>query len=615
MPNTPRMKWPIPGEHVDPWFEAFVDLMGEVDASGYAAREDRNIIGTGGGTFTFVSATGVITWSSTISFLAANTGFLWQIPAGNVSLADGQVWYVNLVRAPSDNTALANVVASNLSAAADGDAAFVIAVRRGNKVYFRNGNNMADGDSFEVFETTGAGGGGGGSGSTALVFRPGSAFTGPVVFNAWSDLLTKLGTLRVAANNSGRYTVQLDDTDGAVTIPTGPSDFTNVSLIGMGKTVATAATVADGAVFTKLRDIKGVALSFGGATAPILDIATGERIDIEDSFISASGTAPFFDLTALGASPASFRLRKSSFGNAGFQVVSGLLACTLTVDVLEESNVGGNSFFLPNGTVFFRVDERSSFASETQTLSVLNYVFVEYERMPISVQTGNFNAVAGICYEVDTTGGSRVVTLPTAFNVRGSCITIKNIGAGSNTVTINADGSDLIDGAASYVITALRGSVTIISSGGTPVGRWDIISEKKNVIGTPGEKIRRVVAMSLDAETDQPTYQVVGNFALHPDDYTLTGTTREIRFLVVGLVTNLITTGDIQLYNLTDSAVVATHSFTGAPETSPTKKVSAALILPASEKMYEVRIRVTGGTPPTDKVFAMWAGVQIDNIY
>jgi len=84
---------------------------------------------------------------------------------------------------------------------------------------------------------------------------------------------------------------------------------------------------------------------------------------------------------------------------------------------------------------------------------------------------------------------------------------------------------------------------------------------------------------------------------------------------VVGLVTNIATTGDIQLYNLTDASVVSTLSYTGAGSSTPTKQLSASLTLPASEKMYEIRIRVTGGTPPTDKVFAMWAGFQIDNTF
>jgi hypothetical protein len=156
------MKWSIPARDKDPWYDDFVDLTGSQDTSASAAREDRNIIGLRGGTFGFTLSSGEVTWDDTIELLSAITGFLWQIPAGSVVLGEGELFYVVLPRYPSDNTSVSTAKASNISLV-DGDSAFVLAIRRESKVYWRNGAVMEDGQSFEVFEASGGQGGGGGS--------------------------------------------------------------------------------------------------------------------------------------------------------------------------------------------------------------------------------------------------------------------------------------------------------------------------------------------------------------------------------------------------------------------------------------------------------------------
>ena len=330
MPNTPRMQWPVPGENLDPWFDSFSDMMDEVDASVYASREDRNIICMGGGIFT--AALPLLSWVGEIQLLAANTGFLWLMAPGNVSLADGQMMYVELPRAPQDNVYLTPVVSSNLSAVVDGDAALVICIRRGTTVYFRQGDVLQDGEALAVFEQ--------GAGQPTLIFQQ------------------------------------------------------------AGTTVG---------------------------TRPKLNFASGAVL-------------------------------------------------------------------------------------------------------------------------VDNGGQNRV-------------------------------------------------DVTI------------------STIGVVGQTLRRHIPLTLTQNTFEATFQVMGDFSFDPDDYTITGTTRQIRFIAVGFITLPATTGEIQLYNLTDAVAVATLSFTGGGDTTPVKKVSSLLSLPVVEKIYEIRVRVTGGTPPTDKVFAMWAGFQIDNLF
>lgn len=297
MTNTPRMKWPIPRKNIDPWYADFVDLEDAQDASAYAAREDRNIIGMGGGIFNFTLSSGLITWADTLELLSAPTGFVWRLEDGEISLDEGELLYVALPRFPTDNTTVSALKATNLSVV-DGDGAFVLAIRRNSKIYWRNGAVMEDGSSFQVFEATGGQGGGGGGG-----------------------------------------------------------------------------------------------------------------------------------------------------------------------------------------------------------------------------------------------GG----------------------------------------------------------------------------IGAPGQKIPNVITVVTNEVTDQSTYQVVGHYSLNPLDYVIDGTSTQIRFVLSGYNTLVSLTGNLQLFNLTDSSLVTTLALSSA--TFPTKVSTGALSLPGSEKMYEIRIRVTGGTPPADKFVCSWAGFQIDNTF
>lgn len=618
MPNTPRMRWAYPRQNQNPWYGPFVDFTGGVDASVYALTEDRNALAAGGGTFTYVASSGQVTWDATIEVLAAFSGFLWQVPAGSVFLQEGQVFFVELPRAPSDNVDLAPQVASNLSAVTSIDSAYVLAFRRLGKVYFRNGRSMADGDAFEVFETTGSGGGGGGggsgTGSTALIFKPGSGASGPVVYASWSALMAQLTAMRDAGNHNGVFSILFDNSSSSITIPAGTYDMTNVEWRGLDTVTATPIAVAQGAILTKFRRASGVGITFGGSTSPVQDVAAGDRVFFkENASLTCSGSTGFFNLTSLGASSAAFVLDRSIFTNAGTRCVTNAGSGVVFV-VVAGAQLGSNTI-TGTGTVSALVDAIST-ASETH-VSLTGFTFVPFPvfRAPTRLTSSNLTAIVGE-NDIDTTSGNKIVTLPAALNNRGSIILVKHVGT-ANTITVNPTGSDTIDGAASYTISTVRGSAIFVSNGGSP-GDWRIVSERGAGGGgsspTPGQKISQSIAMATAQVTELSSFVAVGNFALNPNDYALAGTTVTVKFLTVGSISDSTTTGQIQLFNLTDSVIVTTTSYTGSGDTTPTKKISSALSLPSSEKMYEIRIRVTGGSPP-DKVFAQWAGFQVDNTY
>lgn len=72
----------------------------------------------------------------------------------------------------------------------------------------------------------------------------------------------------------------------------------------------------------------------------------------------------------------------------------------------------------------------------------------------------------------DATAGAITITLPPAAALLGEMVWIKKVDGGANAVTVDADGAETIDGAATYAIPGgTRGSVTVRSTGTS----WDIV--------------------------------------------------------------------------------------------------------------------------------------------
>jgi hypothetical protein len=67
--------------------------------------------------------------------------------------------------------------------------------------------------------------------------------------------------------------------------------------------------------------------------------------------------------------------------------------------------------------------------------------------------------------DVDAAGGAVTITLPTAVGCAGQTFEISRINSGSNNVTVDGDGSETINGVATYVLTAQYQTVTVRSTG------------------------------------------------------------------------------------------------------------------------------------------------------
>lgn len=165
MVTTARAKIPYPSENRDPWFPDFLAMVTALDANVYAEWEDRNMFVTGGGLFTWSAVTQLLSWVSIIEAGSAPTGFLWRILAGGLVVLDGQYVYFQATRSPINNVVVADPSAGTLytgsqvpsSPSQDPTNSIVLAYRRGNLMYFRNGAVLNTGESGNVFEDGGGG--------------------------------------------------------------------------------------------------------------------------------------------------------------------------------------------------------------------------------------------------------------------------------------------------------------------------------------------------------------------------------------------------------------------------------------------------------------------------
>lgn len=150
MPFSTRMKWPFPREGQDPWFDAFEGFVQVLDNSGFASREDRHITLQQGGLISFDGDTGVLSWAANIEIVAAITGFRWEIATGSIVLSEGEMFYVDIPRAPTKNTV---VVAKKSNQVPSTDQALFIAMRRDDRIYFRDGFILEDDVSSRILSS------------------------------------------------------------------------------------------------------------------------------------------------------------------------------------------------------------------------------------------------------------------------------------------------------------------------------------------------------------------------------------------------------------------------------------------------------------------------------
>lgn len=105
--------------------------------------------------------------------------------------------------------------------------------------------------------------------------------------------------------------------------------------------------------------------------------------------------------------------------------------------------------------------------------------------------------------------------------------------------------------------------------------------------------------LAVDESTEFSVPVLIGGTTIAPEDYD------SIDFVTVAAVTNNTLQGEIALWNLTDSALVVIHYYSG--QTTPIE-VRTSISLPGGNKLYEVRHMVNGGLTAMDRIVTSWAG-------
>jgi hypothetical protein len=274
------MRWPFPARDSDPWYETFDSMVDAQDASGYASREDRQLILGGGDDVTFDASANQLTWSADIEVFSTISGFKLLVPAATVTILDGEILYAVLTRAPQLNNTITNVVASTVP---NTDDAFALAIRRGTTVYWRHGSKVETGETVNIFGVPGTADQGDTYERHATFGVPEGASTDEATlgrillsgsFIGLSVEVTRpvtAGTITVNAKIGGatELTVVLDTTDTTVqqvvsapgTHPVTPNSAVTVEVIGAGYTNA---DTLDAGLTVDLTFSTGVTLPTGG---------------------------------------------------------------------------------------------------------------------------------------------------------------------------------------------------------------------------------------------------------------------------------------------------------------------------------------------------------------
>ena len=230
MPVTARVKIPYPKENQDPWYEAFKAFTEGVDQGCYSPWEDRNFVIMGGGVISFDAGLAQLAWVAELELLSAVTGFLVRIDAATVTMNEGDILYIPVTRAPQGSPSVAASTTTKLPTTVDGNDYLVIAVRRSNRIYFRNGDVLQDGESLNIIETGGAGGGGGGgdvvgpAGATDEAIARYDGATGKIIQDSTNGpFVRNAGDLEVGQNIShvGNTTTRVEFTNDRIQIQTG----------------------------------------------------------------------------------------------------------------------------------------------------------------------------------------------------------------------------------------------------------------------------------------------------------------------------------------------------------------------------------------------------------
>jgi hypothetical protein len=353
-----RLRWPYPNQYVDPWYDAFESLVDAMDASAYTVREDRSsvLMSTATVSFNVSGADGVLTWNAPIELLAPLSGFLLSVSAGTATLRDGELLYMQVVRAPTANITVSFNVAR---AVPNTDDCLLMAIRRGSTVYWRDGKVINHGESVQLFSTSGGGGGGG-----AFIKQDGT--NSPTADISWANFkLTDLAPPSLAGDAANKNYVdgflKRDGTNAPTAdIPWNAKKITNLLDPTSAQDAATKNYVdsaISGAVsglywkdpvrvattqalnVTQLgnvltSNVNGAINTLGGIDG-VTTLALNDRVLVKDPYPDAGNG--IFIITDLGSGGTPFVLTRAADANTSAEVREGMACLVRQGNVNQET--------------------------------------------------------------------------------------------------------------------------------------------------------------------------------------------------------------------------------------------------------------------------------------
>ncbi len=110
--------------------------------------------------------------------------------------------------------------------------------------------------------------------------------------------------------------------------------------------------------------------------------------------------------------------------------------------------------------------DRQVWSQILRDIETLNNQQVDGYLFPVSSKTANYTATVNDAFiPVDATSGAVTITLKPAAQAKGKRITVKKTDSSSNTVTVDANGSETIDDALTQIISYQYDSICMMSDG------------------------------------------------------------------------------------------------------------------------------------------------------
>lgn len=303
-------------------------------------------------------------------------------------------------------------------------------------------------------------------------------------FNSWANLMTAI------TRQEGLKTIIFEQNE---TIPTGSYNLDNCTLRGNNGLEYNAGgwtlTFGDNTTISSWvgSSIYALRLLSTSTTGNICTFSIPSLILVQSVSQVHSTNYPFFKFTGTGQMIVSLqdsgRWTKLGGGVENLDVTSSAFACLLILARGQGSAPEINTLKSTNGVVFIDVlldaaQDPTNYPLSNTNLVVGALVTVNsaystvQNHIPTTKTSGTYTVTRAVeLYLSDASGGNITYNLPAALGY-GTQYIFKKIDSSANTVTIDGNSSETIDGATTYVISSQYDSVTIVDAA---TGAWYIV--------------------------------------------------------------------------------------------------------------------------------------------